>query len=1281
MTVDVYADNTVTTRIPRQLIESDIHGKGAAEIGWGTPGDFSRCEKFARIHGIPAHMRDGFCANLHKLATGEWPGRNAHKGMHALIAAAALDYMIAAAAPDTSKLIRWEGPLAQIESPTGDKRRFPRDTLTYQSFPMPFRFQRVGLQGHQGAVTVGVIEHAAERDHEGQRVVYGHGYFLDPDVVPEVNEAVHLAEHGVAGPSVDLDSYTAVVKKNALSGETTADMVRGRQRAATLVAVPAFANLRITVMRPKGQPTMSEESDGPDAAIVASSATFAVNTTGWHGAPIAPREALFDADDAAKRIEGWANGDPEKMASMFLWIADSANAPLIGRKGYRLPWGDIVDGKPYLIFHAVYAAAALLEGAHGGLPAVPDEDKAKLRTIISAIYEDLAAEYNDPSIIAPWDRAAQQQASAVLAWNDADATDIDEYAFYVSCHTAALEEFARHHRYVESKHPRNPSKGDPAGEWIDTPHGPHGQIKVGNKWVYPPKRGEKGYKSPESSARATAKRGGGKPGAKSDAKSGPSTHVAKKASPDKGSVHKAPPKTAHPSEESREDLHRKMSFVQARIDDDDERGGVLPKKQRDALEGEKDRIQQRLDELDAQEHQKKAPEKKTVAKKTVAKKAPEAKAPEAKGPSLSDRLTLRLARDAGDDGTWLKHADSKDKRESATRLQEQGLLESHRKGNRTYLKITDKGREALKGHEDEEPDKKAPEVKGPEVRKKTTVVRKSTGEVKERKLTDAQQRGLESIRDGGKAHPGSRKVLQREGFLDSEGNLTQKGKDHLGVKETKAPETKVAKTVVGKKEHKLTAAQQKALEAMREDQGVGVHAGTRKVLEREGYLGSNGRLTDKARKHLGMEAGDKEQEEHDRRVAEAKRKLTEQKKADDQAKTVVAKKIPAEVDKEKVDTALAKYRALGNDKDVDEVLAGLQRRHLEQIAKAEGLDVSRSETTGSLRDWLRQKKRHDLDMEDMQQRQREYVPKNQANAKRREADYKARKHSADQFKPDRGKPWWEQVTEDTGPEGVRAVDVPLTPGTAGDYIMGSGTLYRHDGISYLIEDGDDMLAPSDVAEQFDKFHRSLPPELAAYQKSYVWVRGANPSDSYWEKHYNTPGFSSLATAGDGSVRLWNQGGTLSGPASHGDTLRHEAGHSIAFGEGRRTNSPALHDTEEWHDAAKSDFARRPSWMEKVRYAKRFEGGPATQFTLVPGGEGKGFKLGVTGYGQNSPAEDFAESMSLYTHDGPLGFIRRGHSEVAVYFHDLFPARAQELDKLLPEIAKRQRALIEQRGPL
>jgi hypothetical protein len=63
-------------RMPPQLRESYLHGKASTKIGWGSDGDFNRCVLEARHHGIPARMRKGMCATLHKEATGKVPGKH-----------------------------------------------------------------------------------------------------------------------------------------------------------------------------------------------------------------------------------------------------------------------------------------------------------------------------------------------------------------------------------------------------------------------------------------------------------------------------------------------------------------------------------------------------------------------------------------------------------------------------------------------------------------------------------------------------------------------------------------------------------------------------------------------------------------------------------------------------------------------------------------------------------------------------------------------------------------------------------------------------------------------------------------------------------------------------------------------------------------------------------------------------------------------------------------------------------------------------------------------------
>lgn len=60
------------------------HGKGAALIQWGTPGDFDRCVAQLGKHVHNDAELKGLCANLHHDATGAWPGHapGETKGKH-----------------------------------------------------------------------------------------------------------------------------------------------------------------------------------------------------------------------------------------------------------------------------------------------------------------------------------------------------------------------------------------------------------------------------------------------------------------------------------------------------------------------------------------------------------------------------------------------------------------------------------------------------------------------------------------------------------------------------------------------------------------------------------------------------------------------------------------------------------------------------------------------------------------------------------------------------------------------------------------------------------------------------------------------------------------------------------------------------------------------------------------------------------------------------------------------------------------------------------------------
>lgn len=62
-----------------KLREYWAHGPGTKKWRPGTPGDFDRLRRHLRKY-VPPHMLNGLTANIHKLATGTWPGKNAHRG-------------------------------------------------------------------------------------------------------------------------------------------------------------------------------------------------------------------------------------------------------------------------------------------------------------------------------------------------------------------------------------------------------------------------------------------------------------------------------------------------------------------------------------------------------------------------------------------------------------------------------------------------------------------------------------------------------------------------------------------------------------------------------------------------------------------------------------------------------------------------------------------------------------------------------------------------------------------------------------------------------------------------------------------------------------------------------------------------------------------------------------------------------------------------------------------------------------------------------------------------
>lgn len=107
--------------------------------------------------------------------------------------------------------------------------------------------------------------------------------------------------------------------------------------------------------------------------------------------PLAEVNLAWDANAAVNRVRSWAGGpnkeevDWGKYQKAFLWY-DSKDIENFG--AYKLPIADVVDGALTAIPRGIFAAAAAIQGARGGV-AIPDADVLKVKAHIAKYYKKL----------------------------------------------------------------------------------------------------------------------------------------------------------------------------------------------------------------------------------------------------------------------------------------------------------------------------------------------------------------------------------------------------------------------------------------------------------------------------------------------------------------------------------------------------------------------------------------------------------------------------------------------------------------------------------------------------------------------------------------------------------------------------------------------------------------------------------------------------------------------------------------------------------------------------
>lgn len=160
----------------------------------------------------------------------------------------------------------FHGVLGRLGLPTGDGRLITPGGLASRDLPLPLSWQRESGDGHGGSVVVARLE---TLEFHQDMVTYT-GHMLD---VPEAWDAEPLIEAGVIGPSMDLDEMNYVV-----DDQDRVIITSARIAGATLVAIPAFAEVSINLDPLPAPDDVSRETSSADMDWVTASANVSRET-------------------------------------------------------------------------------------------------------------------------------------------------------------------------------------------------------------------------------------------------------------------------------------------------------------------------------------------------------------------------------------------------------------------------------------------------------------------------------------------------------------------------------------------------------------------------------------------------------------------------------------------------------------------------------------------------------------------------------------------------------------------------------------------------------------------------------------------------------------------------------------------------------------------------------------------------------------------------------------------------------------------------------------------
>lgn len=220
---------------------------------------------------------------------------------------------------ETAPSGRWEGVIAREGEMTGDGRLIEDGALRWDDLPIPLRVAFKDVGGHDGAEVCGRIE-TVERREGGDIYATGtfdlgsavgaeafrqvseqmsNGVSIDTDDVTfRIMAKADMTESDIADSGYAPDDETdpeGRVKVAAMSSSDELTVIESaRLRAATLVAVPAFATARVYAAgQSPAKLTETGETGETDGKVEASATPMSCDSLTAAAIPTAPPEAWF----------------------------------------------------------------------------------------------------------------------------------------------------------------------------------------------------------------------------------------------------------------------------------------------------------------------------------------------------------------------------------------------------------------------------------------------------------------------------------------------------------------------------------------------------------------------------------------------------------------------------------------------------------------------------------------------------------------------------------------------------------------------------------------------------------------------------------------------------------------------------------------------------------------------------------------------------------------------------------------------------------------------------